>query len=125
MTAARNYGVWKVAFVLLITLAPSATARAQIQPGSTGWNWSPDPNAQYGLCLSGSIGSALGLKMGHVYAVGETAENILAITVLNCTPFSGGGAHKVPCPSGSPYAFCTNTGNDGLGNNVTLTRVMG
>jgi hypothetical protein len=89
--------------------------------GATGWNWSPDPYALYGRCLPDSIGAGMSSKIRHVYEVGKTAENILAITVLSCTGFSGpGNTRIIPCPSGSPYAFCTENDNDGAGNKIIL-----
>lgn len=84
----------------------------------TGWNYSSDPNALYGKCRSD--GSGLRAKFNHLATLGETLENVLAITVLKCSPFTGEGTHKMPCPSGSPYAYCTHTGNDGLGNDIKL-----
>jgi hypothetical protein len=95
-----------------------ALAGPPIAAGSPAINFSPDPNAMYGNCLSG--GSTLGLKLTQITNVGETLSNILAITVLKCQPFAWSGPHKVPCPSGSPFAYCTNSGNDGLGNDITL-----
>lgn len=91
---------------------------AQSASTPTGWNNSWDPNSPYGFCDPG--GSALGMKTGPLLAVGETLTDVLAITVLDCRPFSGGATAKVPCPTGSPYAYCTRTGNDGLGNDISL-----
>lgn len=84
----------------------------------TAWNDSSDPNALYGRC--GSEGSGLRAKYKHIVDVGESLENVLAITVLKCTAFTGSGPHKITCPAGTPYAYCTNTGNDGQGNDITL-----
>ncbi|PTQ83581.1 hypothetical protein C8R28_102316 [Nitrosomonas ureae] len=103
-------------FVLCVVIFYSTLSFA----GGTGWNNSSDPYALYGLCLSGSIGSALGSKQFIITGIGETLTNVLAITVLDCKPFSGGGTQKVACPPDSPYAYCTNTGNDGGGNNLSL-----
>lgn len=89
-------------------------------PGPTQWNNSPDPQALYGLCLSGSIGSGIRSKPGRIYEVNETLTNVLAISVLQCTPFTGGGSVKISCPPNSPYAYCVNSGNDGAGNDITL-----
>ena len=45
----------------------------------------------------------------------------LLITVLDCGPSGGGGApEKVSCPADSLYAYCINTGNDGIGQDVSL-----
>lgn len=84
----------------------------------TAWNASSDPNALYGKCRS--EGSGMRAKYNHIVDVGESLVDVLAITVLNCSAFSGGGSQKVSCPAGSPYAYCTRTGNDGLGNDITL-----
>jgi hypothetical protein len=88
------------------------------ESAGSAWNRSSDPNALYGQC--GSAGSGLRAKYVHVHDVGESLENVLAITVLKCAAFSASGPHKIACPAGSPYAYCTNTGNDGLGNDITL-----
>lgn len=81
---------------------------------TTEWNESTDPDALYGRC--DHVGtSALASRIGAVYAEGETLANVLAITVLACG--SGpGGSGKVPCPPGSPYAYCLASSNDGVGN---------
>lgn len=84
----------------------------------TAWNHSSDPNALYGKCRSD--GSGLRAKFNHLVTLGEALENVLAITVLKCSPFTGEGTHKIPCPTGTPYAYCTHTGNDGLGNDIKL-----
>ena len=73
----------------------------------------------YGLCSPG--GSALQTKIGHLAFLGETLADVLAITVLDCGPSGGGGApEKVSCPADSLYAYCINTGNDGIGQDVSL-----
>lgn len=88
---------------------------------STEWNDSPDPYALYGFCLAGSIGSGSGSKTHPIAGVGESLADVLAIAVLQCVPFSGGGGNiKVTCPAGSPYAYCVRNRNDGLGNDITL-----
>lgn len=107
----------KALIVFLLGMLSSLSVFA----GSTGWNNSPDPHALYGLCLQGSIGSALGSKPAHIDEVGETLTNVLAISVLRCVPFTGGGgSHKVSCPPDSPYAYCVGNNNDGLGNDIKL-----
>lgn len=109
----------RVTRLLLGALLLAATQASVAVP--TEWNSSPDVNGLYGFCLSGGIGSGLGMKANHVFGVGETLTEVLAITVLNCQPFTGGGpALKVPCPAGSPYAYCVNNDNDGAGNDITL-----
>lgn len=83
------------------------------------WNGVPDPHGIYGLCNPGS--SAIRSKALHVYDVGESLVDVLAVTVLDCRPYgSGGGTSKVECPAGSPYAYCTRNFNDGGGNDITL-----
>ena len=73
----------------------------------------------YGLCSPG--GSVLQTKIGHLAFLGETLADVLAITVLDCGPSGGGGApEKVSCPADSLYAYCINTGNDGIGQDVSL-----
>lgn len=103
---------------LLVGLALWASGEAARADTETTWNQSPDPNALYGRCMSG--GSALGNKWGAVYGVGEPSAGVIAIKVLRCGPFSGGGPRKVACPDDSPYAYCTRIGNDGLANDVTF-----
>lgn len=98
---------------LLLAIAQSAAA----QP--TSWNNLPDPYGLYGLCSA--TNSAIRNKASHVFEVGESLVNVLAITVLNCTAYSGGGGtNKVSCPDGSPYAYCTRNYNDGGGNDILL-----
>lgn len=107
--------------MILIVFLSGMLSSFSIFSGPTEWNNSPDPQALYGLCLSGSIGSGLGSKPGHIYAVDETLKNVLAISVLQCVPFTGGGGtHKASCPPNSPYAYCVNNTNDGLGNKIML-----
>jgi hypothetical protein len=79
---------------------------------------SPDPYALYGLCLPGDSG--LGSKIYQVLAVNEKLANVVAIQVLRCQPFTDGGPVKVACPASGPYAYCVRSGNDGLGNDVTV-----
>ena len=102
--------------VSLIALASATSVGAQV---GTQLNNSSDPNDLYGRCLAG--GSGMRSKIAGVFEAGETMANVLAITVLSCTPFSGGGGFlKTPCPSSSPYAYCLRNQNDGQGNDVSL-----
>lgn len=81
----------------------------------TQWNNSSDPAALYGYC--DTQGSGLGGRVQPIKRVGGTLTNVLAVTVLECKPATGGGGNvKVPCPSGTPYAFCIRNDNDGIGN---------
>jgi hypothetical protein len=96
----------------------SAAPRAAFRT-PTAWNESPDPDALYGYCDPDRIGSAIGAKPGHLYQVGETLANVIAIEVLSCKPFrGGGGTSKVACPPGTPYAYCVANDNDGIGNAI-------
>lgn len=123
----RSLGSLVCVFTMLGTMVASAgnspvvVASAPEAGVSTGWNDSPDPYALYGFCLSGSIGSGSGSKTHPIVSVGESLTDVLAITVLQCVPFSGAGGNiKVACPAGSPYAYCVRNRNDGLGNDITL-----
>ncbi|NML18195.1 hypothetical protein [Azohydromonas caseinilytica] len=102
----------------LLALAPAqAPGAAAALPPPTEWNESPDPDGLYGYCEPG--GSALGAKSGQVYGVGETLAQVIAIKVLSCRPYTGGGpTFKVPCPRGTPYAYCVANDNDGIGNDI-------
>lgn len=106
-----------LALVAATAFAPSASAnpRANLR---TDWNNSPDPNAIYGGCGNlGSIGSAYRNKAQLVVEAGVSINGALAITVLDCRPYDGGGGtFVVPCPVGSPYATCIANDNDGNGN---------
>ena len=70
------------------------------------------------------MSSAFGPRWVLVQNVGETTAGVLAIEVLRCAPYSGGGLSKVDCESnhgnGVPYAYCVRALNDGLGNDITL-----
>jgi len=101
-----------------LVMCMAMSCSAQSAASGIAWNNSPDPNALYGFCSPG--GSGLGSKPGVLFGIGETLTNVLAVTVLDCRPFTGGGTAKVNCPAGSPYAYCTSTGNDGLGNKIEL-----
>ncbi len=108
----------------VLSLAVLGTGFSIVQPATadpdkTQWNLSSDPHAPYGFCHPG--GSAMRERMEPaVHQVGKSAANILAITMLQCNPYSGGGSVLVACPAGSPYAYCTHVGNDGAGNDVTF-----
>lgn len=110
-------------------LGTALAASAAVVATSTAWGWSgpfddnasSDPHALYGGCLDGWIGAGLGARRNMLEQAGGTLQGVLAITVLQCQPFSGGGpAQRVECPPGSPYARCLRNRNDGLGNDVTL-----
>jgi hypothetical protein len=108
----------------LLALPPAQAQEASATAGAafrtpTAWNASPDPDALYGYCDPGGIGSAIGAKLGHLYQAGETLANVIAIQVLSCKPFTGGGGtSKVACPPGTPYAYCVANDNDGIGNAI-------
>lgn len=102
----------------LLAAAPAvAVAHRAITP--TQWNETSDPTALYGFCRA--AGSGLGIRSALLRPLGEQLAGVLAITVLQCGPFSGGGGSvKAPCPTGSPYAYCVRNGNDGGGNAVEI-----
>ncbi len=103
----------KIGFALCVVIFYSSLSFAK----DTNWNNSSDPNGLYGLCMPGG---GMGSKV-IIYEAGETLTNVLAITVLDCRPFDGGGGtQKVACPANSPYAYCINNDNDGAGNHITL-----
>lgn len=104
---------------LLVCAAAAAAAGAAAQAEEVSrWNASPEPTALYGHCGSAS---SMGSKIATLGEVGESVEGVLAIKVLSCTHFTGGGGFvKQPCPAGSPYDFCHGAGNDGRGNTVKL-----
>jgi len=80
----------------------------------TDWNKSPAPDAPYGGC--NPAGSGFADKRGVLPSTVQT-WGVLAITVLDCRGFDGGGGtNEVACPSGSPYAVCVANHNDGIGN---------
>jgi hypothetical protein len=111
----------KLLFAILATclLGLLGTAPVGAETELSGLNRDPDPYQLYGPCLAS--GSAYGSKAGAVFATSRTLDNVLAITVLRCRPFSGPGDwHDVSCPAGSPYDYCVANDNDGLGNAVTL-----
>jgi hypothetical protein len=106
------------ALTVLSCVGLPAAAAPPIADGAAVITSSPDPYALYGLCLPGDSG--LGSKIYQVLAVNETLAKVVAIQVLRCQPFSDGGPAKVTCPPGIPYAYCVRSGNDGLGNDVTV-----
>lgn len=86
----------------------------------TAWNDSSDPNALYGTCNPSGF-SGMKSKSFHVYAARESLENVIAVTVLICQPYTGPGVTaKVPCQANSPYDYCLRNQNDGLGNDIML-----
>lgn len=100
---------------LILGCAAIVPAHAQTLPSV---NDSPDPYQIYGRCAEGAGFRA---KQVHVQEVRRTLERVLAITVLECSEFTGGGfTQVVPCPRGSPYAYCLFNDNDGASNLVRL-----
>lgn len=101
-----------------------ATGIAAAQPVDiTVWNRSAAPSAPYGPCYDGP--SAQSSKLRLPAYLEETAEEILAIQILECLPYTAGsGITKIPCDadqtSGVPYSWCARSPNDGLGNDVTI-----
>jgi hypothetical protein len=111
-------GIASVLFAAGLTAASAATA-PQRAVQSTEWNDSPDPDGYYGGCLEGD--SDFRSKKAQVIEAGVSLDSILAIKVLECKPFTGGGtSFIVPCPAGSPYAVCVRNDNDGMGNDIYL-----
>jgi hypothetical protein len=104
-------------------LAATAFAEGPI-PGPQS-NRSPTPDAPYGRCHDAPSGSAIGSKVAQLGYLQESVEDVIAIQLLHCTPYNGGpGLRKVPCGSveagGVPYAYCFQTHNDGLGNDIAM-----
>lgn len=101
-----------------------ATATVPAQPADiTSWNRSAAPTAPYGPCYDGPTAASSKLRLPAY--LGETAEGMVAIQILDCLPYTAGsGITKVPCDpdrtSGVPYAYCARSPNDGLGNDVTI-----
>ncbi len=113
--SAAFFGGLTLVSATAVMSSASANPRADLR---TDWNNSPDPNAIYGGCgRLGSIGSGYRNKAQILVESGESLAGVLAITVLDCRPFDGGGGtFVVPCPVGSPYATCVANDNDGNGN---------
>ena len=98
----------------LVALAAALKVDPAYAASIPGINSSPDPYELVGGCTATAEFSG---KQFHVYAVGRNLDGVLAITVLRCTGFTGGGGTRiVPCPAGSPYAYCLFNDNDGAGN---------
>ncbi len=106
----------------LMVLATIFIATAVFAQDRGTWNLSPDPDAPKGHCRA--VSSAFGPRWVLVNDLGETTADVLAIQVLRCAPFSGGGLSKVDCAAyhgnGVPYAYCARSLNDGLGNDITI-----
>ncbi|WP_374564595.1 hypothetical protein [Ideonella sp.] len=91
-----------------------AAGSASAQSETSLWNGSTEPVALYGHC---GVNSSMGSKLDALQYVGEGVLDVLAIKVLRCDHFTGGGGfHKLACPSGSPYDYCMESTNDGMGN---------
>lgn len=102
----------------LAALGLASIPCAQADDSVSRWNDSPEPVSLYGHCGSNS---SMGSKLNTLQYVGEPVTDVLAIKVLRCEHFGGGGGFsKRPCPSGSVYDFCLGSGNDGQGNSVDL-----
>lgn len=110
--AGRLWLAFAATAVLTLLASPHA---AQASPAE--WNDSTDPWGQYGPC---EAGAAIGNKHVQVLEAGISMDGVLAIVVLECGGFFGGGPSQVLCPPGSPYAACMENGNDGLANAVRL-----
>lgn len=89
----------------------------------TVWNRSAAPTAPYGPCYDGPTAQSSKLRLPAY--LGETAQEMVAIQILECGPYTAGsGITKIPCDrdqtGGVPYAWCARSPNDGLGNDVTI-----
>jgi hypothetical protein len=105
--------------LFLAALGAVALAAGPARPSS---NRSPDPDATYGRCHE--QGSAIGSKWTLVAYAGETAEDVIALQVLQCRHWTGGPNGKVDCDTvnagGVPYAYCARFFNDGAGNDIAI-----
>lgn len=101
----------------LAALCLASTPSTRADDSVSSWNASAEPIALYGHCGNNS---SMGSKLDTLQYVGEPVTDVLAIRVLRCEHFGGGGFSKRPCPSGSAYDFCLGAGNDGRGNSVDL-----
>jgi hypothetical protein len=99
-------------------LAAPAWASDQRANLRTDWNNSPDPDGYYGGCQPNY--SAYRWKKQIVTAAHVATNGVIALAVLSCKAFGGGGAAQVPCPSGTPFDACVRAGNDGQGNDILL-----
>lgn len=118
MTPSLQQALTALSTAALCATLAAAPGSAMAQDERSGWNASPEPDALYGHCQSAS---SMGSKLDTLPYVGESVDDVLAIKVLRCAPFTfGSGFAKVACPAGSVYAFCMRAPNDGRGNDVTL-----
>jgi hypothetical protein len=89
-------------------------------------NTSLDPFASYGDCGGSETGlyrskASILLEALKVGGKPATLKGVLAIKLLSCNTFTGGGgSYVVPCPSGSPYTYCVGNNNDGIGHEILL-----
>jgi len=102
----------------LALVGASTTVRAQLERSD--WNDSAEPSALYGHCGQ-RYPSAMGTKLYIIEGTGIAVTDVLAIKILSCKTFDGGGdMQDTPCPKGSAYDRCRITHNDGKGNAVTF-----
>jgi hypothetical protein len=103
----------RIALGVLATMLVPALASAQPLNGSE------RPWDLYGRC--GDATSGFRSKMQATKEAKLSVLDIQAIVVLECKGFDGPGLYrKVACPTGSPYADCLLSYNDGAGNHVRL-----
>ncbi|MEK8034639.1 hypothetical protein AACH06_27805 [Ideonella sp. DXS29W] len=108
----------KVSWAPWVALGCLSVSSAMADDSVSRWNASAEPVAPYGHCGNNS---SLGSKLETLPYVGEPVTDVLAIKVLRCDHFGGGGGFaKRPCPSDSAFDFCLGAGNDGRGNSVDL-----
>lgn len=79
-----------------------------------------DASAGYEGCPAGATTAP---RYRLVQAAGRDPRTLNGIVTLSCGPATVAGRQRprlVECPVDSPYDYCLSTGNDGLGNAVTI-----
>jgi hypothetical protein len=112
-------GVRAVAVAAAIVAAWLAVPGGAAAQSLTGVNGSSDTRQLYGRCAPGA---SLNSRENIIFGIGESTNNQLAATIIECSGASGSlGARRAPCPAGMPYFnSCIQSDNDGQGNAVLI-----